>query len=71
VDTQLEHRRAAASAASGAGQRQLALAVISLVACIPISIVLGLNGELIALLLALGAIVSVNVAHALQARPHD
>ena len=63
---ELQQRRTAAVA--GAGGRQLALGIISLVACIPISIVLGLNGELLALLLALAAVVGVNVAHAWQSR---
>ncbi len=63
---ELQQRRTAAVA--GAGGRQLALGIISLVACIPITIVLGLNGELLALLLALAAVVGVNVAHAWQSR---
>lgn len=56
------------SAVMGAGGRQLALGIISLVVFIPISIVLGVNGELAALLLALAGIVGVNVAHAWQSR---
>ncbi len=55
----LERRHRAA-----AGGRQLALGILSVVALIPISIVLGLNGALAALLLALAGIVTVNVAHA-------
>ena len=62
--TSLQQRRTAAVA--GAGGRQLALGVISLVAFIPISIVLGLNGEIVALLMAIAGIVGVNVAHAWQ-----
>ena len=62
----IQQRRA--SAVAGAGGRQLARGIISLVACIPITIVLGLNGELLALLVALAAIVGVNVAHAWQSR---
>ena len=62
----LQQRRTAAGA--GAGARQLALAIISLVAFIPISIVLGLNGELMALLLAVAGLVGVNAAHAWQSR---
>ena len=56
------------SAVARAGGRQLAIGIVSLVACIPITIVLGLNGELLALLLALAGIVGVNVAHAWQSR---
>ena len=63
---ELQQRRAAAVA--GGGARQLALGIISLVACIPIAIVLGLNGELLALLVALAAVVGVNFAHAWQSR---
>jgi hypothetical protein len=64
----LVQRRTAAVAA--AGGRQLALGIISLVAFIPISIVLGLNDHLFALLVALAGIVAVNAAHAWQSRGH-
>ncbi|GAA1929391.1 hypothetical protein [Nocardioides hwasunensis] len=57
------------SAVAGAGARQLALAIISLVACIPISIVLGVNEQFVALLVTLAGIVAVNIAHAWQSRP--
>lgn len=50
-----------------AGQ-QLALAIVSLVAAIPISIVLGVTDHFAALLVAWFGIVAVNVAHALVAR---
>ena len=53
--------------ASG-GQRQLALGIVSLVACIPICITLGVTGEFAALLVALLGIVAVNYAHAWQSR---
>ena len=56
------------SAVASAGPRQLALGIISLVAFIPISIVLGVNGEFLALLVTLIGIVGVNVAHAWQSR---
>ena len=56
------------SAVAGAGSRQLALGIISLVAFIPISIVLGVTGEVLALLVTLIGIVGVNVAHAWQSR---
>ena len=60
------HRHQAA-----AGGRQLALAIISMIALLPVSIVLGVNGQLVALVVTFAALVSVNVAHAWQARgPH-
>jgi hypothetical protein len=64
----LQQRRTATVAS--AGPRQLALGIISLVAFIPISIVLGLNSEFLALLVTLIGIVGVNAAHAWQSRPH-
>jgi hypothetical protein len=62
----LAQRRTAAVA--GAGARQLAIGIVSLVAFIPISIVLGVNGQFLALLVTLAGIVGVNVAHAWQSR---
>ena len=62
----LQQRRTAAVA--GAGARQLALGIISLIAFIPISIVLGVNGELVALVIAVAGLVGVNMAHAWQSR---
>lgn len=62
----LQQRHSAVAA--GAGARQIALGIISLVTFIPISIALGVNGELLALLITLAGIVSVNVAHAWQSR---
>ncbi|WP_210440948.1 hypothetical protein [Nocardioides xinjiangensis] len=62
----LEQRRT--SAVAGAGGRQLALGIVSLVAFIPISIALGVNGEFLALLVTLAGIVGVNLAHAWQSR---
>ncbi|MBD8869521.1 hypothetical protein [Nocardioides donggukensis] len=50
-------------------QKQFALGVGSVVASIPISIVLGVTGQLVALLIAWVGIVVVNVAHAMVARP--
>ena len=50
-----------------AGQ-QLALGIVSLVAAIPISIVLAVQDQLVALLIAWAGIVAVNMAHALQGR---
>jgi len=70
VDAQIAQRRASQAAVAGAGGRQLALGIISLVAAIPISIVLGqVDGGLVPLLVAWIGIVMVNVAHALQSRP--
>ncbi|MCP3423744.1 hypothetical protein [Nocardioides pinisoli] len=63
----LQQRRTAAVA--GAGARQLALGIVSLVVFIPISIALGVNDQLLALLVTLAGIVGVNVAHAWQSRP--
>lgn len=57
------------SAVGDAGGRQLALGIVSLVAFIPISIALGVNGEFLALLVTLAGIVGVNLAHAWQSRP--
>lgn len=71
VDQQLAARAARDRQVAAAGPRQLALAIISLVACVPISIPLGLQGQYVALLVTLAAIVSINVAHALQSRPRD
>ena len=65
----LQHQRSAAVA--GVGKRQLALGILSLVAFIPISIALGLNGEFLALLVTLAGIVAINAAHAWQGRPRD
>ena len=56
------------SEVAGAGKRQLALGIISLVAFIPISIVLGVNDQFLALLVTLAGIVAVNAAHAWQFR---
>lgn len=62
----LQQRRA--DSVADAGGRQLALGIISLVAFIPISITLGVNDQLLALLVALAGIVAINVAHAWQSR---
>jgi len=68
VSAELSQRSRANQVAASGGPRQLALAIISLAACIPISIVLALNGALFALVVTLGAIVAVNAAHAWQSR---
>jgi hypothetical protein len=62
----LQQRRT--SAVAGAGARQLALAIISLIAFIPISIALGVNEQFLPLMVTLIGIVGVNVAHAWQSR---
>ena len=61
------HGQRSASVAS-AGPRQLSLGIVSLVAFIPISIVLGVNDQFLALLVTLVGIVGVNFAHAWQSR---
>lgn len=79
METAIDHRLAAAVHARRpdpyfqrrmAGQ-QLALAIISLLAAIPISIVLGIQGQLVALLVSWAGIVAVNLAHAAQGRRRD
>jgi hypothetical protein len=68
VDAEVASRDAARSAQAGAGGRQLALGIVSMVAAIPISIVLGLNSWP-AMVVAWIGIVLVNMAHAIQSRP--
>jgi len=53
---------------SAAGQRQLALGIVSVVAGIPITIPLALNDQPGSLWVAWLGIVLVNLAHALQGR---
>ena len=71
VAADVAERRAHQSAVASGGGRQLALGIVSMVAAIPISIVLGVTGEFAALLVAWIGIVLVNMAHALQSRPRD
>jgi hypothetical protein len=66
--TELARRQRADAATSAAGIRQLALGIVSLVACIPLALALGLNGEVGALVIVLSAIVAVNWAHAMASR---
>jgi hypothetical protein len=76
VEAAIEQRvdRALAQSQRGSGMerrlagQQLALGIISLVAAIPISIVLGVTDHLPALLVAWLGIVAVNWAHAFQGR---
>ncbi len=72
VDAQVARRDAAQRSAAHSGGRQLALGIVSLVAAIPISIVLAqVEDGLVPLLVAWMGIVLVNMAHALQSRPRD
>jgi hypothetical protein len=71
VDAQVAQKRAGQAAVAGAGGRQLALGIVSMVAAIPISIVLGVTDHFFALLVAWIGITLVNMAHALQSRPRD
>lgn len=68
VSADVARRRGSEASQVVAGQRQLALAIVSLVAAIPISIPLGLQGKYPALLIALIAIMVVNLAHAWQSK---
>jgi hypothetical protein len=68
TESALSRRRAAETATARGGPRQLALGIVSMVAAIPISIVLGVTENFAALLVAWVGIVAVNMAHALQAR---
>ena len=68
VADEVAARSRADAARASAGPRQLALAIISLVAFIPISLALGLNGEYLAMLVTLLAIVALNVTHAWQSK---
>ena len=69
VDAEVASRNQARAAQAGAGGRQLALGIVSMVAAIPISIVLGVTDHLPALFVAWVGIVLVNMAHAVQSRP--
>jgi hypothetical protein len=71
VDTQIAQHGARQASVAGAGGRQLALGIVSVVAAIPVSIVLGVTGNFPALLVAWLGIVLVNMAHGLQSRPRD
>jgi hypothetical protein len=76
VEAAIEHRVGSALEESRRGSgmerrlagQQLALGIISLVAAIPISIVLGVTDHLPALLVAWIGIIAVNWAHAFQGR---
>ena len=68
VSYEVAARGRADAARASAGPRQLALAIISLVAFIPISLALGLTGNYVPMLVALLAIVTVNVTHAWQSK---
>jgi len=66
VSEELATFRRSDTVVASAGPRQLALGIVSLVACIPICIPLGLQEKYPALLIVLMAIVAVNYAHAWQ-----
>lgn len=68
VEVERQGRDAAARRSAAAGPRQLALAIVSLVSFIPLGIVLGIHGEVAALLVTLASVVAVNLAHAWQSR---
>ena len=68
VSAELARRTRADAVVASAGPRQLALAIISLVACIPICIPLGVNDKLGPMIVALLAIVAINYAHAWQSK---
>ena len=68
VRGQLDQEREAQRQRASAGQRQVALGIVSLIPTIPISIVLGLNDHFAPMVVALVAIVLINVAHAWQSR---
>ncbi|WP_426244561.1 hypothetical protein [Nocardioides sp. LHG3406-4] len=68
VGVEVASRERSQRANESAGARQLALGIVSLLAAIPVSIVLGIQGEGVALLSALFALVMVNWAHAWQSR---
>jgi hypothetical protein len=70
ADAQVSVRRAGAASARAAATRQMVLGIVSLVAAIPISIVLGVTGHFTAMLVAWIGIVGVNLAHAAQGRQH-
>ena len=68
VAQELSRRTGSDASAANAGARQLALAIVSLVACIPICIPLAVNDKVGALVVALLAIVAINFAHAWQSK---
>jgi hypothetical protein len=61
---EIEERRARRLEERGDRQRQLALGIVSLGASIPISIPLGVTGNLTALVVSWLGIVGINAAHA-------
>lgn len=71
AQVEVARRGQGAEAVMAAGPRQMALAVMSLLACIPISIVLSVNNQFASLLVTLAAVVAVNAAHAWQSRPRS
>ena len=68
VDAEVSVHQRSQRSVEAAGPRQLALGIISLVAAIPVSLALGLNDQLVPLLVTLFTIVMINGAHAWQSR---
>jgi len=71
VDAEVASRNAARAAQAGAGGRQLALGIVSVVMAIPITAIAGAQAQLAGILVVWIGIVLVNMAHALQSRPRD
>ncbi len=71
VDARLAERRRAQSMERRHSGQQLALGIVSLVAGIPISIVLAVTGNLPALLVAWTGIAIINIAYAWQGQRRD
>jgi hypothetical protein len=68
VAEELASRRRRDAASAAGGPRQLALAIVSLVAFIPISIALSVNNQYLPLLVTLLAILGLNLTHAWQSK---
>ena len=71
VDARLTERHRSQALDRRHSSQQLALAIVSLVAGIPISIVLAVTGNLAALLVAWTGIAIINIAYARQGRRGD
>ncbi len=64
VERRLRARDREQALASRGGKQQLALGIVSVVACIPLVLALGLNGAMAPLVISLLAIAAINAAHA-------
>lgn len=71
VDAQVEMRARSSRRDDARDNKQLALGIVSMVAAIPISIVLGLNDHFLALLISWMGMVAVNAAYGLRGRPRS